>query len=308
MCSYTTARARLVSALIALLAWLALPVAARACSMCRCSDPVFSALGQGLYTQYGFRLALDWSRLDQTQGAGPDYEAQIRNTLTATFAYGWAERLTLVAQVPYTFAQLTAEEGVQTADGLADPVFYIYGRLWSSDFGPGLGRRAWVSAVVAVKTPWGQNDATENGVRLDEHVQPGTGATNLSGGLSALYLLDANSSLYASAAYTGTGRNEFGYKYGDNVQANLVYERKITDWLNGVLELNFLDAKEDQIDAAGVRDPNTGGQTLYLTPRIGVSLGRGFVVRTGVQIPIWENLNGIQDVKPAYSAGLTYVF
>jgi len=308
MCSYPTARARLACALGPLALWLALPAAARACSMCRCSDPVFSALGQGLYTQYGFRLALDWSRLDQSQGEGPDFEAQVRNTVTATLAVGWKERLTFVAQVPYTFNHLTTADGVETADGLADPAFYLYARLWSSDFGPGLGRRAWISAVFAIKTPWGQNDATENGERLDEHVQPGTGATNLSGGLSTLYLLDASSSLYASAAYTGTGRNSFGYKYGDNVQANLVYERKFTDWLNGVLELNFLDAKEDQIDATGITDPNTGGKTLYLTPRIGVSLGRGLVVRAGVQIPVWKDLNGIQDVKPAYSAGLTFLF
>ncbi len=281
---------------------------AAACSMCRCSDPVFSALGQGLYTQFGFHVALDWYRLDQSQGAGEDFEAQVRNTVAATLSYSWRERLTFVAQIPYTFNQLTEADGVQTANGLSDPAFFLYARLWSSNFGPGLGRRAWISAVVTVKTPWGANDVTEDGERLDEHVQPGTGATNVSGGLSGLYLLDANSSLYASAAYTGTGRNAFGYKYGDNVQANLIYERKLTEWLNGVLELNFLDAKKDQIDAAGVPDPDTGGQTLYLTPRIGINIVRGLVARAAVQIPVWENLNGIQDVKTAYTAGLTYLF
>jgi hypothetical protein len=161
---------------------------------------------------------------------------------------------------------------------------------------------------VGVKTPWGKNDVTKDGQRLDEHVQPGTGATNISGGLSGLYLLDEDSSLYASAAYTGTGRNQFGYKYGNNVQANLVYDRKLTDWLDGVVELNFLDAKRDQIDMEGVPDPSTGGQTLYITPRVGVNVVRGLVARAAVQIPVWESLNGIQDVKPAFTAGLTYVF
>ena len=290
------------------IACFAVPPELRACSMCRCSDPVFSALGEGMYSYGGFQIALDWSRLNQSQGAGPDYEAQIRNTLTTTISYGFAEHFTLVAQVPYTFNHLTAEDGVETADGLADPVFYAYVRLWSSKFSGGLGRRAWISAVVAVKTPWGENDVTANGVRLDEHVQPGTGATNLSGGLAGLYLLDEKSSLYASAAYTGTGRNSFGYKYGDNVQANLVYDRKFTDWLDGLLELNFLTAKLDQIDTAGVTDPNTGGKSLYLTPRLGIHIGHGVVARAAVQIPIWKDLNGIQEIKPAYTAGLTYVF
>ncbi len=299
---------RLGAALGFLVLFLAVPRAALACSMCRCSDPVFSALGEGLYTYGGFQVALDWSRLDQTQGAGPEFEAQIRNTLTATLSYGWRERLTFVAQVPFAFNHLTEESGVQTADGPGDPAFFAYVRLWSSKFGPGLGRRAWISAVVAVKTPWGENDVTENSERLDEHVQPGTGATNVSGGLSGLYLLDENSSLFASAAYTGTGRNQFGYKYGNNVQANLVYDRKITDWLDGVVELNFLDAERDQVDSAGLPAPSTGGRTLYLTPRVGVNIVRGLVARAAVQIPVWESLNGVQDVKPAFSAGLTYVF
>jgi hypothetical protein len=296
------------ASVLAVAALVLTPGSARACSMCRCSDPVFSALGEGLYSYGGFQVAVDWNRLDQTQGAGADFEAQVRNSITTTIAYGWRERLTFVAQVPYTMNHLTEGGELQTADGLGDPAFAIYVRLWSSPFSQGLGRRAWISAVVAVKTPWGRNDVTEDGVRLDEHVQPGTGATNLTGGLSGLYLLDEKSSLYASAAYTGTGRNKFGYKYGDNVVANLVYDRKLTDWLDGVLEVNFLTARHDQVDAAGVQDPDTGGQSLYLTPRVAVGLVKGLVVRAAAQFPVWEHLNGIQDIKPAYTAGLTYVF
>jgi hypothetical protein len=293
---------------LALAAGLGAPTRAFACSMCRCSDPVFSALGEGLYSYGGFQVALDWNRLNQSEGAGPDFEAQIRNTLTATIAYGWQDRLTVVAQVPYTFNHLTTADGVETADAVGDPSFFLSVRLWSSKFTQGLGRRAWIAALVAVKTPWGNNDVTENGERLDEHVQPGTGATNLTGGLNGLYLIDAESSIYASVAYTGTGRNDFGYKYGNNVQANVVYDRKLTDFLDGLLEANFLDAQHDQVDAAGVIDPNTGGQSLYLTPRVGVHVVHGLVLRAAAQFPIWKNLNGIQDIKPAYTAGLTYVF
>ncbi len=306
---HTPFRRRLCAVFGLSILFLALPRQAAACSMCRCSDPVFSALGEGLYTYGGFQVAVDWNRLDQSQGAGPDFEAQVRNSITTTISYGWRERLTLVAQVPYTFNNLTEADGVQTADGPGDPAFSLYVRLWSSPFTQGLGRRAWISAVVAVKTPWGRNDVTSaDGERLDEHVQPGTGATNVSGGLSGLYLFDESSSVYASVAYTGTGRNQFGYKYGDNVQANLVYDRKLTDRLDGLLEVNFLDAKRDQVDALGVPDPDTGGQTLYLTPRVGVHVVKGLVLRAAAQFPVWEHLNGIQDVKPAYTAGLTYVF
>ncbi len=301
---------KLLSAALALAAAavILMPDGARACSMCRCSDPVFSALGQGLYTTSGFKIAVDWSRQDQSQGEGEDFEHQIRNSLTATLSYSWQERLTFVAQVPYVWAHQTGAKGVEEANALGDPVFYVYGRLWSSDFAQGLGRRAWLSAVFSVKTPWGENDAEEDGERLDEHVQPGTGATNLSGGLSFLYLFDANSSMYVSAAYTGTGRNDFGYKYGNNVQVNAVYDRKLTDWLDGLFEVNFLDVKRDQLDSAGLEDPNTGGKSLYLTPRIAVHLVKGLVARAAGQFPVWKDLNGVQEIKPTYSAGLTWVF
>ncbi len=299
---------RLCGTLFLLVVALALPRTVGACSMCRCSDPVFSALGQGLYTHSGFKIAVDWNRQDQSQGEGEDFEAQVRNSVTATLSYSWRERLTFVAQIPYVFVNQTSAEGNDVLNGLGDPAFYVYARLWSSNFDQGLGRRAWLSAIFAVKTPWGQNDVTQNGERIDEHAQPGTGATNLSGGLSFLYLFDAASSIYTSVAYTGTGRNGVGYKYGDNVQVNAVYDRKMTDWLDGLFEMNFLDAKKDQQDAAGLEDPNTGGQTLYLTPRMAIHIAQGLVLRAAAQFPVWKNLNGVQQIKPSYTAGLTYVF
>jgi hypothetical protein len=52
----------------------------------------------------------------------------------------------------------------EAADAVQRPDPEIYGlvRLWSSNFGPNLGRRAWLSAVAGVKTPWSQNDLREN--------------------------------------------------------------------------------------------------------------------------------------------------
>jgi hypothetical protein len=300
---------KLLSAAMALAAAVILtPDFARACSMCRCSDPVFNALGEGVYTNAGFHVAVDWLRQDQSQGEGEDFEHQVRNSLTLTASYSWKERLLLVAQVPYVWAHQTGADGVEDARDFGDPSFYVYGRLWSSEFAGGLGRRAWLSAIFSVKTPWGENDAQEDGERLDEHVQPGTGATNLAGGLSFLYLFDADSSIYFSSLYTGTGRNDVGYKYGNNVQVNAVYDRRLTDWLDALFEVNFLYAKRDQLDRLGLEDPNTGGNTLYLTPRIAVNVVKGLVARASAQFPVWKDLNGVQEIKPTYSAGLTWVF
>jgi hypothetical protein len=145
-------------------------------------------------------------------------------------------------------------------------------------------------------------------VRVDEHAQPGTGSTDLFGGLSGFYLFDADSALFASAQYRGTGRNDFGYKYGDITMVNLAYERKISEVLDGVVELNFRHAGRDQVDAAGEVDPNTGGSVLYVTPRVLVSLGKGIVLRLAAQIPAGQWLYGVQDEKVNYNAGVTFLF
>ena len=69
-----------------------------------------------------------------------------------------------------------------------------------------------------------------------------------------------------------------------------MYDLKLTDWLDSLLEVNFLDAGHDQVDTDGVVDPDTGGQTLYLTPRVGVHLVKGLVLRAAAQFPVWQNL------------------
>ena len=329
MLSLSSARRRIAASFaIALAVALAPAPPLSACSICRCGDPTFNALGANIYSAGQFTLSFDWDHLSKSQGVfeageeglgfstkalaraaqGDEVETIVENRFTLTASYSFAERFVVVGRLPYSSRDVTEAEEVTHGQGLSDPEFYGLFRLWASNFGPGLGRRAWLSAVFGVKTPWGQNDLTQDGVRLDEHAQPGTGSTDLFGGLSGLYLFDEKSALFASAQYRGTGRNDFGYKYGDVTLANLAYERKWTEWLDSALELNFRHAGEDQVNSEGTLDPNTGGSILYLTPRLMVDLTHGLVARVSVQIPTWKDLNGIQTEKPVYNVGLTYLF
>ena len=289
---------------------------AAACSICRCGDPTFNALGNNIYSSGQFHLAVDWDRFNKTQstdeGGVPGTDHEIENRVTLTLSYSIAERVVLVARVPYSFRHLTttSEEGtgeVMTR-GLSDPEIYALVRLWSSSFGPGLGRRTWISAVAGVKTPWGQNDLRQNGERVDEHAQPGTGSTDVFGGLSAIYLFDAQSSVFASSQYRGTARNSFGYKYGNILTLNVAYERKLTDSLDAVVEANFRHSGRDQVDDTREQDLNTGGSILYISPRIIVNVGGGVVLRLGAQIPTWRSLYGVQSEKVNFNGGLTFLF
>jgi hypothetical protein len=315
---------------------VAAPPPARGCSICRCGDPTFNALGTDIYKEGAFRISLDWERFDKEQGNLPEdgaaaparakaetgadlgREAVIENRFTTGFSYTFGERVVAVARIPWSSRQMSqvggpaagadSEEGPDQSRDLADPDLYALVRLWSSDFTGGLGRRAWISALGGVKTAWGKSDLASGGQRLDEHLQPGTGATDTFAGLSGFYLLDARSSLFASAQARRTGTNDFHYKYGNSVLANLGYERKLGKIWDGALELNFRNAGLDRIDAAGTRDPNTGGRLLYVTPRLVVDFGKGLVGRLAVQVPVYKDLNGDQREKAVANVGLTYLF
>jgi hypothetical protein len=281
--------------------------------MCRCGDPTFNAMGTDIFSAGAFRIAVDWDRMEKSQGRPDENEAEVQNGVTATVSYSFGDRVNLVARVPYSFKTITmAGDGMSDmtkTNGLSDPEFFAWIRLWGSDLVSGIGRRAWVSAQVGVKTPWGQDDLTgPDGVRLDQHAQPGTGSTDAFAGLGGFYLVDVSSSLFGSAQYRWTGSNEYGYRYGRIFLANFGYERKLGRTVDAVFELNYRWAGEDTVDSSGEKDPDTGGAILYVTPRVLVNLGGGFVARASVLIPTFKNLNGFQTENAIVSAGLTYSF
>jgi hypothetical protein len=294
---------------------------ARACSVCRCGDPTFNALGTDVYGASPWRLAFDWDRFDKTQatqpedsGAGAGREALVEQRVTAVLSYVFAERIAAVARVPYSFRRLKetpdrsapVEEETST-HGFSDPEIYGLVRLWATPFAPGLGRRAWASGLLGVKPPWGRNKLAEAGQRLDEHVQSGTGSTDLFAGVSGVYLFNSEATGLASVQFRRMGTNDFGYRYGDLLLANLGLEHKLGARFDGVLELNFRSAPEDRIDASGAHDPDTGGDVLYLTPRLISSLGNGLVARATLQIPVAKRLDGEQTERTVVNLGLTYL-
>ncbi|MFY9823476.1 MAG: hypothetical protein WAM82_18995 [Thermoanaerobaculia bacterium] len=300
-----------------------------ACSMCRCGDPTFNALGTDVYNAGAFRIAMDWERFSKQAGVLPEEEApdsfksfarksataadlgresEVENRFTTALSYTFSDRLVAVARVPFTSRDTTAPEGQMSQNGLSDPELYTLVRVWSSEFAPGLGRRAWLSVLGGVKTAWGQNDAAHQGERLDEHLQPGTGSTDWFGGFSGVYLFDSRSSFFGSVQYRRTGTNDFGYKYGNIGMANAGYEHKLGKRFDAALELNFRNAGRDVMDSGGELDPNTGGYLLYVSPRLIVDLSKGLVGRLAVQVPAVTGLHGVQRERAVANFGLTYLF
>ena len=321
----TTVRTFSTAMLLAVACLVGASRQATACSICRCGDPAFNALGLNIYNPQTLRIALDWGRFDKSQGIGNGgangTESVVEDRFTATFSYSPSDALTVIAQLPWATRRLTSEPGSlqvpgleekggdpTTGRGVGDPELYALVRLWAAPFASGLGRRAWVGAQLGVKTPWGANDLRAGGVRLDEHVQPGTGSTDWIAGVAGVYVLDPSSSLFGSLQYRRTGSNRFAYRYGNATLGNLGYEHKLGSAFDAVLELNFRHAGEDRVGGGGTLDPNTGGGVLYVTPKVVANLSRSLVARVSAQIPVVRSLNGVQTERTVWGAGLTYIF
>lgn len=287
---------------------------ASACSICRCGDPTFNALGQDGIALPGFKLALDWDELRKSQGSRDgEFSEVLEHRTTLLGAWNPTDRLGFFLRVPFASRSLVEIEDGETehsdASGLADPEISAQAQLWSSKFDGDVGFRASLFAVAGVKTDWGENDARRGGERLDEHVQPGTGSTDAFVGLSGFYQVDRRSAVFASAQYRATGRNDFGYRYGDATLVNLAYEHKLGVRWDAVLEANYRDAGHDEIDGSGARDPDTGGSIYYATPRVLFDAGHGWVLRASAQIPVSQSgLHGAQHEKTVLNAGVTRLF
>lgn len=284
------------------------------CSICRCGDPTFNALGNEGVPQSGFRVALDWDRLEKSQGSAAtgDLETLTEERLTLLAAYAASERVAIFARVPYSWRDLReAEDGEverSKSSGFADPEVYGQIRLWSSAFEGDVGQRASLFAVVGVKTDLGKDNLQRGGERADEHVQPGTGSNDLFGGLAGSYQLNPQSALFASFQYRSTGRNDASYRYGNVWLANLAFERKLSPRLDSAIELNYRHTDRDSVDRFDVRDDNTGGSIAFVTPRVLFNIAGGWVARVSVQLPLSQrSLNGSQDEDPVINLGVTYL-
>lgn len=307
--SWILVRSALVAALAAS-SVIAVAPTARACSICRCGDPTFNALGRTGYSSPGFRGALDWERFDKDEGTPETgLDTQVENRVTALLSYGVSDRAMFTVRLPYSHRDLTetedGEEESVTTDGFSDPEVSAQVRVWSAG-GATMANGTSLSLFGGVKLPLGENELEEDGERVDEHAQPGTGSTDFHGALNLLHLMGTQSSVFASAGYRVNGTNDFDYHYGDAWLANLAYEHKLGDRLDGVLELNFRHSDADEIDADGTEDENTGGSLLYVTPKLSANPGHDLVLRAAAQIPTVKDLNGEQVERVVANVGMTY--
>ena len=179
----------------------------------------------------------------------------------------------------------------------------------------GLTPRHNLGILFGLKLPTGSftytgtsTDPTAPGpVPIDRGLQPGTGTTDAIVGAYYTDGISLNLNYFAQALYQKALDSREQYKPGEalNLTVGLLYSGFSN--VSPLLQLNYRYIVHDEGNNAD--QINTGGSLLYISPGITVSVSQQFAVYGFVQVPVYQDLNGVQ-LAPRYtvSLGVRYAF
>ena len=301
-----------------LVALLASPLAAQACSSCGCT--LSSDWGsQGLATQPGLHFDFRYDYINQSQLRSgshgvdrADYplpnEREIEidtinryTTLGIDYGRGdWGLNLQLpyVQRTHSTFPEGETEPSYSRSSSIGDArLLYRY-----QGFTPDKS----IGVEAGLKLPTGRHDVrfhagTEAGEPLDRGLQPGTGTTELMLGVFKFGPISQNFDYFAQAFAQAPLDSRDGFRPGTAVNLNLGLRYVASETFVPELQLNARNAWRDRGPDADAE--NSGGSLLNLSPGLSVKLGDRLDAFAFVQVPLLQHVNGLQ-LAPRYSVSV----
>jgi muramoyltetrapeptide carboxypeptidase len=304
------------------IALLAAVLPAHACDYCLCAQ----GLAPAMSNEWSLRFDARYLDLGTRMGNGTVLSnplGQAEKYLTGQLSVIvplWSGNASLFVGVPFS-SRSTVGGRIDDGDGflwvrpdvhnsgLGDILALVRYRVWD---------KMTESSVVAAaftagfKTPTGSVGATDaNGIRLDAHLQSGTGSWDPMLGGNVFVSEDAwAGTVNVLAAFPGAGAN--GYRFGTTLNYDLtaafnaVYSTATRPGLFLTVGLTGETTAKESAD--GVVDDNTGGTTLWAVPGLRVDLSN-VIVDAGVHVPVYRRLNGDQLAGTIRAtAGVQYHF
>ncbi|WP_024298471.1 transporter [Methylomicrobium lacus] len=229
-------------------------------------------------------------------------------------AYGVTDDLTLGLRVPYILRSNIRspdepeDEGspvdhvtkMGDANGFGDVRFFGQYRFFHTD-----DNLNHVALLFSLKTPTGRTSVKDNqGNFFEAHHQPGSGSWDPSMGLAFTRTMGAFS-LDTSGLYTVATKGAQNTNLGDSFEYNIALSYAFgapvrnaffassnnAPW-TAILELN--GEWRDKQETGGLSDPNSGGNTVYISPGVRFSGGKHWNTALSFGAPIVKDFNGYQ--------------
>jgi hypothetical protein len=171
-----------------------------------------------------------------------------------------------------------------------------------------------INFTAGIKLPTGVTDAlNDEGEAAEVTIQPGTGSTDFIFGaqystdiLSVPNLTQSSYSAFPlsfSVNYKWNTKGTDDYKFGNELLLHLSTAYRFMEKAAILFQLN---AKfQDRADIGGTNEPreSTGGEWLFVSPGLKFYLIDSFSLYGYFQIPVYQNVNGIQQAA-AYNLQL----
>jgi len=175
------------------------------------------------------------------------------------------------------------------------------------------GEPGQLALMFGLKLPTGRDDVRlSNGELLEASSQPGTGAFDGQLGLAYSRFLTSRITIDASAAYTLRGTHD-DFTVGDRFDAGLAFAYRLTEdvraFPNYSVSAELLDVWIGKDDDAGLKNDNSGGNTVYLAPGFRTRFDEHVALGVSAGFPVAQDLNGdqVKTVVKA-SAALSFSF
>ena len=221
--------------------------------------------------------------------------------------FGLADRIGLEVSVPFITRQ---HSHIHHADGqwehwsfsgLGDVI--VTGEysliVPKSDFDP------YLSATGGVKLATGLTHLKNaGGEEAEVTIQPGTGSVDeiiglyyrqTIGSMPTLSGLYSALPLTAGITYQISGAGTDGYRFGNRLLVHVGTSYQFSNKANILIQVNAKFQGKADVGSTGEPRENTGGTWIYASPGFSVDLMESLSAFGYIQIPIYQNVNGIQQ-------------
>jgi len=283
---------------------------------------------QGVWTEPGWRADLRFEYIDQDQprtgtrdvnvGEVPAHHDEIRTlnrNLFATLDYGFSPDWGASVIIPWIDR---SHEHIHNHHG--EPIL----ESWKfSDLGdvrltaryqqvletPSALTLSYVGLIGGLKLPTGKTDvANGEGAVAERSLQPGTGTTDAIAGAYFRQALGSWDASWFAQVFADLPLNSHdNYKPGNQVLADVGARWEATDRLGLLMQLNAAWKGRDSGSEAEPED--SGGRYVFISPGLTFAVTPQVSMYAFVQLPLYQNVNGVQLVaKVAYALGVSAQF
>ncbi len=228
--------------------------------------------------------------------------------------FGLSDRFSLHGEIPFVHREHIHRE--RTTDGFANEYWNFEGMgdailslrytpmFATTHFAPSL------ALTAGLKLANGATGVTNGaGERAEVTLQPGTGSTDFLLGLN--YRQNIASVPAVGGAYSALpllagvlvqipGNGTEGYRFGNSVIASAGTAYQFAARGTFLFQLNYRWQDHADPGSTGEFASNTGGSWLFASPGLSIELSDAFSAEGYVQLPLYQNLNGIQQAAPYY--------